>query len=87
MEEIIVHVFAIQTNQVTTDIITLTRHVLDEQHKHKDTGGDLTTLLNAIQLGCRFVANKVRKARLLNLIGLAGDSTNISGKEQKKIGM
>ncbi|CAJ0874015.1 5238_t:CDS:2 [Entrophospora sp. SA101] len=76
MEEIIVHVSA--EVKVTTDIITLTRHVLDEQHKHKDTGGDLTTLLNAIQLGCRFVATKVRKARLLNLIGLAGDSTNIS---------
>ncbi|CAJ0884077.1 14627_t:CDS:2, partial [Entrophospora sp. SA101] len=80
MEEIIVHVSA--EVKVTTDIITLTRHVLDEQHKHKDTGGDLTTLLNAIQLGCRFVATKVRKARLLNLIGLAGDSTNISeGKD------
>ncbi|CAJ0830567.1 12073_t:CDS:2 [Entrophospora sp. SA101] len=71
--------------KVTTDIITLTRHVLDEQRKYKDASGDLTTLLNAIQLGCKFVATNVRKARLLNLVGLAGGATNISGDEQKKL--
>ena len=54
-------------NNVTTDIITLTRHVLDEQRKHKEASGDLTLLLNAIQLGCKFVETNVRKARLLNL--------------------
>ena len=53
--------------KVTTDIITLTRHVLQEQRKHKDASGDLTLLLNAVQLGCKFVATKVRQARLLNL--------------------
>lgn len=53
--------------KVTTDIITLTRHVLDEQRRHKEASGDLTLLLNAVQLGCKFVATNVRKARLLNL--------------------
>ena len=53
--------------KVTTDIITLTRHVLQEQRKHKEASGDLTLLLNAVQLGCKFVATNVRKARLLNL--------------------
>ncbi|CAG8488312.1 7578_t:CDS:2 [Cetraspora pellucida] len=67
--------------KVTTDIITLTRHVLDEQRKHKEASGDLTLLLNAIQLGCKFVATNVRKAR----IGLAGGVHNISGDEQKKL--
>ncbi|CAG8766405.1 36832_t:CDS:2 [Gigaspora margarita] len=71
--------------KVTTDIITLTRHVLDEQRKHKEASGDLTVLLNAIQLGCKFVAANVRRARLLNLIGLAGGTQNISGDEQKKL--
>ncbi|CAG8436232.1 8029_t:CDS:2 [Ambispora gerdemannii] len=75
--------------KVTTDIITLTRHVLDEQRKHKEASGELTLLLNAVQLGCKFVATNVRKARLLNLqvsfkIGLAGAS-NVQGEEQKKL--
>lgn len=71
--------------KVTTDIITLTRHVLDEQRKYKEASGDLTLLLNAVQLGCKFVATNVRKARLLNLVGLAGGAVNISGDEQKKL--
>ncbi|RIA89847.1 fructose-1,6-bisphosphatase class 1/Sedoheputulose-1,7-bisphosphatase [Glomus cerebriforme] len=70
---------------ITTDIITLTRHVLDEQRKHKEASGDLTILLNAVQLGCKFVATNVRKARLLNLVGLAGGAVNVSGDEQKKL--
>ncbi|CAG8511336.1 11272_t:CDS:2 [Ambispora leptoticha] len=37
--------------KVTTDIITLSRHVLDEQRKHKEASGELTLLLNAVQLG------------------------------------
>ena len=56
-----------EEKKVTTDIITLTRHVLDEQRRHKEASGDLTLLLNAVQLGCKFVATNVRKARLLNL--------------------
>jgi len=77
--------FNMSEEKVTTDIITLTRHVLDEQRKHKEASGDLTLLLNTIQLGCKFVATNVRKARLLNLVGLAGGATNISGDEQKKL--
>ncbi|KAG9298940.1 hypothetical protein G9A89_015962 [Geosiphon pyriformis] len=69
---------------VTTDIITLSRHVLDEQRRHKEASGELTLLLNAIQLGCKFVATNVRKARLLNLIGVSGVS-NVQGEEQKKL--
>jgi len=71
-------------DHITTDIITLTRYVLDEQRQHKDASGDLTLLLNAVQLGCKFVATNVRKARLLNLIGVAG-ATNVQGEEQKKL--
>ncbi|CAG8585353.1 2866_t:CDS:2 [Acaulospora morrowiae] len=68
-----------------TDIITLTRHVLEEQRKYKDASGDLTLLLNIIQLGCKFVSTNVRKARLLNLVGLAGGAQNVSGEDQKKL--
>ncbi|KAI0341815.1 fructose-1,6-bisphosphatase [Trametopsis cervina] len=69
----------------STDIITLTRHVLMDQFRIGATAtGDLTLLLTAIQMTSKFIATNVRKARLINLVGLAGD-TNIQGEEQKKL--
>ncbi|KAI5122974.1 hypothetical protein M0805_006853 [Coniferiporia weirii] len=68
-----------------TDIITLTRHILSDQLRLGDAAtGDLTLLLNAIQTTSKFIATNVRKARLINLIGLAGE-TNVQGEEQKKL--
>jgi len=68
-----------------TDLITLTRHILSDQIRLGDAAtGDLTLLLNAIQTTSKFIATNVRKARLINLIGLAGE-TNVQGEEQKKL--
>jgi len=44
----------------------------------------LTLLLTAIQVTSKFIATNVRKARLINLVGLAGE-TNATGDEQKKL--
>ncbi|KAJ1957314.1 Fructose-1,6-bisphosphatase, partial [Dispira parvispora] len=55
------------SDHTQTNIITLTRHVLTEQYHHKDATGDLTLLLTAIQLGCKFVESCVRKAALVYL--------------------
>lgn len=52
---------------VETNLITLSRHVLHDQSKHKEATGDLTLLLASIQLGCKFVSSLVRKAGLANL--------------------
>ncbi|EJD44053.1 fructose-1,6-bisphosphatase [Auricularia subglabra TFB-10046 SS5] len=69
----------------STEIITLTRHVLSEQIRLGPVAtGDLTFLLNAIQLTSKFISTNVRRARLINLVGLAGE-TNVQGEEQKKL--
>ncbi|KZT70109.1 fructose-1,6-bisphosphatase [Daedalea quercina L-15889] len=69
----------------STDIITLTRHVLSQQFSLGVTAtGDLTLLLTAIQTTSKFIATNVRRARLINLVGLAGE-TNVQGEEQKKL--
>ncbi|EKM55496.1 uncharacterized protein PHACADRAFT_256157 [Phanerochaete carnosa HHB-10118-sp] len=69
----------------STDIITLTRHVLAQQFQLGAIAtGDLTLLLTAIQTTSKFIATNVRKARLINLVGLAGNS-NVQGEEQKKL--
>jgi len=68
-----------------TDLITLTRHILNDQLRLGPAAtGDLTLLLNAIQVTSKFIATNVRKARLINLVGLAGE-TNVQGEEQKKL--
>ncbi|KAK0544778.1 Fructose-1,6-bisphosphatase [Tilletia horrida] len=70
-----------------TDIITLSRHVLQEGFRLRASSaasGDLTLLLNALQTTCKFIESKVRKARLINLIGQAG-ATNVQGEDQKKL--
>ncbi|KAG8898801.1 Fructose-1,6-bisphosphatase [Tulasnella sp. 403] len=61
------------------------RHILAQQFRLGPAAtGDLTLLLNAIQVTSKFIATNVRKARLINLIGLAGE-TNVQGEEQKKL--
>ncbi|XP_047341027.1 fructose-1,6-bisphosphatase, cytosolic [Impatiens glandulifera] len=67
-----------------TDLMTITRFVLNEQTKHAESRGDFTILLSNIVLGCKFVCSAVNKAGLAKLIGLAGE-TNVQGEEQKKL--
>ncbi|KAL8515141.1 hypothetical protein ACS0TY_014012 [Phlomoides rotata] len=67
-----------------TDLMTITRYVLNEQSKHPESRGDFTILLNHIVLGCKFVCSAVNKAGLAKLLGLAGE-TNVQGEEQKKL--
>ncbi|XP_028800878.1 fructose-1,6-bisphosphatase, cytosolic [Neltuma alba] len=67
-----------------TDLMTITRFVLNEQSKHKQSRGDFTILLNHIVLGCKFVCSSVSKAGLAKVLGLAGQ-TNVQGEDQKKL--
>ncbi|KAL4280743.1 hypothetical protein GQ457_03G032060 [Hibiscus cannabinus] len=67
-----------------TDLMTITRFVLNEQSKYPESRGDFSILLSHIVLGCKFVCTAVNKAGLAKLIGLAGE-TNVQGEEQKKL--
>ncbi|KAM0792412.1 hypothetical protein ACM66B_005090 [Microbotryomycetes sp. NB124-2] len=68
----------------STEIVTLTSHVLQNAQATKEATGDLTILLTAVQTTCKFIATNVRRAGLLNLIGAAG-TTNVQGEGQKKL--
>ncbi|XP_059631611.1 fructose-1,6-bisphosphatase, cytosolic-like [Cornus florida] len=67
-----------------TDLMTITRYVLNEQSKYPESRGDFTILLSHIVLGCKFVCTAVNKAGLAKLLGLAGE-TNVQGEDQKKL--
>lgn len=48
-----------------TDLMTITRFVLNEQTKHPESRGDFTILLSHIVLGCKFVCTAVNKVFFL----------------------
>ncbi|KAJ9049060.1 Fructose-1,6-bisphosphatase [Entomophthora muscae] len=55
------------SDHTKTNIVTLTSHVIKSQSQYKDATGDLSLLLAAIQVGCKFVESCVRKASLIYL--------------------
>lgn len=70
-----------------TDPFTLSSYVLRQQHlTAPDAEGHLTLLLNAITVGCKFVASAVRRAGVAgsDILGKAGTS-NVQGEDQKKL--
>ncbi|KAK9376476.1 fructose-1,6-bisphosphatase class 1/Sedoheputulose-1,7-bisphosphatase [Lipomyces chichibuensis] len=72
-------------NEIKTDIITLTRFILTEQGRYATQAtGDFTLLLNSLQFAFKFISHNIRRATLVNLIGLAG-ATNSTGDDQKKL--
>ncbi|KAK9463787.1 fructose-1,6-bisphosphatase class 1/Sedoheputulose-1,7-bisphosphatase [Lipomyces oligophaga] len=72
-------------NNIKTDIVTLTRFILDEQSRLASTAtGDFTLLLNSLQFAFKFIAHNIRRSTLVNLVGLAG-ATNSTGDDQKKL--
>lgn len=72
-------------HHVKTDLITLSRFILTSQQKvAAQATGELTLLLNSLQFAFKFIAHNIRKAELVNLMGLAGAS-NSTGDAQKKL--
>ncbi len=64
--------------------ITLTSHLLEQQHKFPNATGDFTLLMTAIQSACKFISSKVRSSGMVNLQGYI-DQKNESGENQQKL--
>lgn len=70
---------------IDTDIITLSRFILQEQKSQAPQAtGELSLLLNSLQFAFKFIAHNIRRAELINLIGISGTS-NTTGDVQKKL--
>ena len=54
-----------------TDLMTITRFVLNEQSKRPESRGDFTILLNHIVLGCKFVCSAVNKVSLFVIVSFS----------------
>ncbi|KAA8592497.1 hypothetical protein FQN60_017952 [Etheostoma spectabile] len=66
-----------------TNVVTMTRFVMEEGRKAKGTG-ELTTLLNSLCTAVKAISSAVRKAGIAHLFGIAG-STNVTGDQVKKL--
>lgn len=72
---------------IETDIITLTRFIIQGQQQadsSRVTKGDFTLLLNSLQFAFKQIAHNIRRATLVNLVGLSG-TANSTGDDQKKL--
>jgi len=65
-------------------LVTIERHILDQQRKHPHATGTLSGLLYDIALGAKIIARETTRAGLVNILG-AADNTNVHGEMQQKL--
>jgi fructose-1,6-bisphosphatase I len=65
-------------------ITTLQAHILEEQVHHPHATGTFSWILSALSISAKIIADKVRRARLENVLGSVG-SENIQGEMQQKL--
>ena len=71
-------------NQSVTAITTLQSHILEQQSTHPEAGGTFSWILSALSISAKIIADKVRRARLENVLGSAGHE-NVQGEVQQKL--
>jgi fructose-1,6-bisphosphatase I len=64
--------------------LTLSRFIAQEQVAHPGTSGELTGLLTQIGLVGKLIAQDLRRAGLIDILGLTGE-TNVQGEAVKKL--
>ncbi|TCD47632.1 class 1 fructose-bisphosphatase [Chlorobium sp. N1] len=67
-----------------SQLITIERHILEQQKKHPEATGELTDLLSDVAFAAKLVRREVVRAGLVDILGFAG-STNVQGEEVKKL--
>ncbi|HID88586.1 MAG TPA: class 1 fructose-bisphosphatase [Anaerolineae bacterium] len=69
---------------MTGEVITIERHILEQERAHPEATGVFTSLLYDIALAAKIVARETRRAGLAEILGLAGQE-NIQGEAQMKL--
>lgn len=66
-------------------LLTVQQHILDRQRtQHPDATGEFSWLLSGITLATKIIADHVRRAGLIDILGATG-STNIQGEQVQKL--
>jgi fructose-1,6-bisphosphatase I len=64
--------------------ITLGRHIIEEEHRHHPTTGELSRLLMQVAFVAKILAREIGRAALVGQLGLVGER-NATGDSQKKL--
>jgi fructose-1,6-bisphosphatase I len=65
-------------------IMTLQAHILEEQVHQPQASGTFSWILSALSISAKIIADKVRRARLENVLGSVGQE-NVQGEVQQKL--
>ncbi len=65
-------------------LITIERHILEQQRAHPEATGVLTSILYDIALAAKIIAREIRSAGLRSILGEAG-TINVQGERQMKL--
>jgi fructose-1,6-bisphosphatase I len=68
----------------TDPIMTLQAHILEQQVHYPEATGTFSWILSALSISAKVIADKVRRARLENVLGSIG-SENVQGEQQQKL--
>ena len=75
---------AIRPRFTTDNLTSLQSHILMGEQRYPGATGDFSWILSAISLAGKTIANKVRRARIEDVLGEHGD-TNVQGEQQLKL--
>ena len=64
--------------------MTLQAHILEQQVHYPESRGTFSWILSALSISAKIIADKVRRARLENVLGSVG-SENVQGEVQQKL--
>jgi len=64
--------------------MTLSRHIIAEEHRHTGTTGEFSSLLEQVAFAGKLLAREVNRAALVGQLGTAGEE-NATGDVQKKL--
>ena len=66
------------------NIITLQSHILQQQQRYPEATGTFSWILSALSISAKMIAAQVRRARLEDVLGSAGEQ-NVQGETQQKL--
>jgi fructose-1,6-bisphosphatase I len=65
-------------------VITIERHIIEEERRHPHATGSLSGILSDIALAGKLISREVRRAGLIDIMGVTGE-VNVHGEEVKKL--
>lgn len=66
-------------------VITIDRHIIDQEKRFPHATGEFTKIMTNIALASKIITRDVRKAGLVDILGVASGDMNSTGDVQKKL--